>query len=507
MGELFKKFKPYWPYFWGFIGGAIMPFAFSPYDIGVASIASCILLLWSLKNQKPRQAFLIGGAFGLGMFGVGTHWVYVSIHQYGNAAPWLASLITGLFILALALYPAFMSALLNRYFIRNNITRTLLAFPALWVAFEIFRGWFLTGFPWLFVGYSQSATHLRSFGALGSVWAISWVTVLIASILFSIITYYYEHQQNKKYRNGLILGFIAVWGIAFGLNKITWVTPTTNQLQVALIQGNVPQLMRWDPKAVTRILETYQLLTPSALNNQLIIWPEGAIPLPLPHSAQFFKQMDVVTNMYHAGLIAGVPTELNNGQQYYNSLIGVGSASGVYHKSHLVPFGEYVPLESMLRGLIDFFNLPMSSFISGESNQKPLNIQNYMIAPAICYEIAYPIFVRNMSEHADFIVTVSNDAWFGSSIGPWQHLQIAQFRALETGKYVLRATNTGLTAIINPQGKIQNIAPQFEQAVLTGTITQMAGQTPWSRFGVWPLLAALAGVLGLACLFKKREKD
>lgn len=497
MEELYKKIKPFLPYFIAFVSGALMIYGFSPFTFGVASITSCTLLLWCLAHRKPKQAFWIGWIYGVGMFGFSTSWIYVSIHDYGNAAPWLATLITGLLVIFLALYPALLGWTLNTFFRSNGLIRCLLAFPALWVVFELMRGWFLTGFPWLFIGYSQIDNHLRAFAPIGGVWAVSWAAVLVAGILYSIIDYFYAAKHNKKLVFSLILSLFVIWGSAYSLRQITWVTPTSHSLSVSLVQGNIPQLMRWDPRAIGQILRTYETLTGFALNSDVIIWPEAAIPVPFPVSTPLFQRMASITKAQNSALIAGVPTQVTP-DAYYNSLIGVGNANGIYHKSHLVPFGEYVPLERLLRGLIGFFDLPMSSMISGPKHQSPLMAQNYSFAPAICYEIAYPIFVQEISRNTDFILTVSNDAWFGKSIGPWQHLQIAQFRALEMGRYVLRATNTGLTAVIDPYGKIQAIAPQFEATVLTSTVVKMAGKTLWGRFGVGPLLIALSAVLILA---------
>lgn len=497
MEELYKKLKPFLPYFIAFASGALMIYGFAPFTVGAASMASCVLFLWCLSGRQPKQAFWLGWIYGLGTFGLSTSWIYVSIHDYGNAAPWLATLITGMLVIFLALYPALLALTLNTFFKRNGMVRCLLAFPALWVIFEMLRGWFLTGFPWLFVGYSQIDNHLRAFASLGSVWAVSWVAVLVAGILYSIIDYFYSSKRRKKLLFSLILCLVAIWGSAFSLRQIQWVAPTHDTLNISLIQGNIPQLMRWDPRAIGQIINTYEALTSAAPKSEVIIWPEAAIPVPLPLSGPLFQRIGNQMKAQNASLIAGVPTEAN-AHSYYNSLIAVGNANGLYHKSHLVPFGEYVPLEKVLRGLIGFFDLPMSSMISGPKHQSALVANGFSFAPAICYEIAYPIFVQQISRKDDFILTVSNDAWFGKSIGPWQHLQIAQFRALEMGKYVIRATNTGLTAVINPFGEIQAIAPQFESTVLTTQITRMVGQTLWSRYGVWPLLFLLVGVLVLA---------
>jgi apolipoprotein N-acyltransferase len=524
MKDLYKKIKPYLVYIFALASGALLPFAFAPYDFGLAALISPGILLWCLTKRSLAKSFMIGFLYGIAMFGVGVNWVYVSIHDYGNTTAWLASIITGLFVLLMALYPAILSVVLNKFFNKNENVRALVAFPTLWTLFEIIRGWMFTGFPWLYIGYSQMSSQLRSLAPVGGVWAVTWAAVFISSLLYLIIDYFYAYKDNPRYRNELIAGMFVIWAIAFGLHQITWTAPSDEKLSVALVQGNVAQLMRWDPAQVSNIVTTYRTLTQQALNSNVVVWPEGAIPIPLPLSLPLFKEMSEIAKANNVALISGVPTQLADQEHYYNSLLAVGDAGPqdegcdnydkpgcIYYKEHLVPFGEYVPLEKILRGVIGFFNIPMSSFVSGPSNQVPLIAHEYRFAPAICYEIAYPLFVQKMSKNADFILTVSNDTWFGESIGPVQHLQIAQFRALENGKYVIRATNTGFTAIIEPDNNIQAIATAFEANILTGTVTKMIGETPWSRFGAWPLFALLivalvGGYFGQTYKRKKKKK-
>lgn len=510
MEDLFKKIKPYLPFILALIGGGVMTYGFAPYEIASASISSIVLFLWCLAKQNKKKAFVVGLCYGLGMFGMGVNWVYVSIHNFGGAGPALAMLITGIFILILSLYPALLAGVLVRYFPKNNNIRILLAFPVLWVLFEILRGYLFTGFPWLYMGYSQIDNQLISFAPLGGVWLVSWAAVFIASILYCFVNYYSQHQSNKKYLAGLFVLLFGVWGAAYGLREATWTTPTDKKLTTTLIQGNIAQLLRWDPEYISHIIDIYQTLTASALakvpQTDLIVWPEGAIPVPLPLSQALFDEMANSLASRNIALISGVPTQVTNQQSYYNTLLAVGHDKGAYYKEHLVPFGEYVPFEKMLRGLIAFFNLPMSNFIEGPKNQGPLVVKEFRLAPAICYEIAYPIFVQSMSKNADAIITVSNDTWFGKSIGPFQHLQMAQFRALETGKYIIRATNTGFTAIIDNKGKIQEIAPQFEPAFMSSDVVAFQGTTPWVRYGIWPLLLALACVLGVAFAWQATRK-
>lgn len=507
MAQYLKNWKRYVPFLCAFLGGAIMVCAFAPYYIEEASVASCLILLASIAHRNAKTGFLLGFVYGLGLFGFGVSWIYVSIHLYGQAAPPLAASITALFIVVLACFPACLAGLLNRAFPENNLTRCVLAFPALWVLLEGLRGWLFTGFPWLFIGYSQ-ITHLREFAPLGGVYAVSWATVLMSGLLYLLMDYYYSNKKHTLYRNSLFVSILFLWGTAYWLHQVQWVKETDEKLSVALVQGNIAQKLRWDPQALTQILSTYQLLTQSALQKHvdLIVWPEGAIPLPLPHATAFFSNVAQSMNAQRTALFSGIPIELPQQAYYYNALIGVGEASGQYYKRKLVPFGEYVPFEKYLRGLIAFFDLPMSSFVPGPAHQALLSAQGFAFAPAICYEIAYPHFVQTMSKKADFILTVSNDAWFGRSVGPAQHLQIAQFRALENGKYVIRSTNTGFTAIINPRGKIVALAPQFESTLLYGTVSTTQGHTPWSRYGIGPVLLALLTLLSLAFVLQRYRK-
>ncbi len=510
MNDLFKKIQPFLHYLIALIGGGLLPYSFAPYGYGVFGFISPAIFLWCISKESVKKAFFVGLMYGIGLFGIGANWVYVSIHDYGYASPLLAGGLTSLFVAALALFPACLAATLNRFFPQNNNIRCLLAFPVLWVLFEMLRGWLFTGFPWLYVGYSQIQSHLNAFAPIGSVFAVSWVCAFVAGLFYAIYDYFYEDKENPRSRNILFLTLFLVWGVAYGLSRITWTYPSQNKLNVALVQGNIPQETKWQSDQVAHIIEVYENLTKQALIAEpkvdLIIWPEGAIPMSAQSAASLLEQLDLTLDAEKTGLILGIPWVTPRGQ-FYNAMIGFGwKTDGVYHKKHLVPFGEYVPFESVLRGLIKFFDLPMSSFISGPDNQPLMLSSGFKIAPAICYEIAFPTLVRSVSKNADFILTLSNDTWFGTSIGPAQHLEIAMFRALETQKPVVRVTNSGFTAIINPEGEIQEIANQFEATVLYGTVTQMIGQTFWVRFGIWPLMACLVGTLGLAFLFNKKIK-
>lgn len=394
---------------------------------------------------------------------------------------------------------------MNRFFPQDTVSRLLLAFPALWTLLEILRGSLLTGFPWLYLGYAQLQNPLSALAPWGSVWLVSWATALTSSLIYGMMVAY------SRYRHTFLGLFLILWGGTYALSRFSPLPPETSPLHISLVQGNIAQLMRWDKAALDQILHTYQSITQALLASDrppdVIVWPENAVPFPLPFSYSFFQQLNAPLRMHHTALIAGVPTQLSHSPHYYNSLLVVGQGEGLYHKRHLVPFGEHVPFSKYLRGLIAFFDLPMSDFVSGPSSQPLLQVKDWRFAPAICYEIAYPRLVQKMSQQAQVLLTVSNDTWFGSSIGPPQHLEIAQFRALETKKYLLRATNTGITAIITPQGTIQSLAPSFEVACLSGSIFPNDIQTPWVRWGIFPLLLGLCLCIPVAWRLETRKKE
>lgn len=500
---MFKIIKKHYKTILSFLSGALLTYAFAPFYQGWLAFLSPILLLHTTEKQKPKQAFKHGFLFGCGFFGFGVYWIFHSIFHYGQTTATLAYLITGAFIGILALFPALMMALTQRSFRETPIQRAVLAFPVIWVVFEILRGSFLTGFPWLFLGTSQiSNSTFAAFAPVGSVWLISWMVMICAGTLYSIIVFISEHHESKKTLYLLIALFVSIWVSGGILDRIQWTKPEKVALDVALLQGNIPQRMRWAPEHIAEIMNTYEDLTKQAVEKaDVVIWPEGAVPLPMPYSKQYFAGIDEMALANQTAVLVGVPEKAPHEEVYYNALMGLGEATGFYYKERLVPFGEFVPFEKYLRGIIGFFDLPMSSFVAREDKQfEPLTIFGLNTSAAICYEIAYPTLIQKSSRDADFLVTVSNDTWFGKSIGPQQHLEIAAWRAIETGRYVLRATNTGFTAIIAPNGEA-DVAPQFETTILYGKVPPVRGNTPWVQYGIWPLLSAL--LLTLAVCYRK----
>jgi len=476
--------------------GALTPLSLAPVNLWLMAIVSPTLLALLLYKRSARHSLQLSISFGLGLFGVGASWVYVSIHDFGYAPVWLAALLTALFAAGLALIFALPFYVLGKLKPSSNGQYTL-TFAALWVLGEWSRSWLLTGFPWLFSGYSQLQTPLAGWAPTGGVFTVSLVTLLSAASL----TYCLTEVQRRRQLLALTLAS-TLWLGGLGLQQLSWTQPSGDDKQVALIQANIPQEKKWQPSFLQPTLERYQKLSADSWDSDWIIWPEAALPLLYHRALPFLEEMHKQASRTNTALITGILyDDVRDGRPvYYNSVIGLGRATGVTHKTRLVPFGEYVPLEKWLRGLIQFFDLPASMITPGHPEQFGLQVGSERLAAAICYEIVYPDLVAASARHSSVILTISNDAWFGRSWGPLQHLQMAQMRALETGRYVIRGTNNGVSAIIGPDGKLRQSSQQFVQQVLRGKITPMQGQTPFMMTGSTPVIGLCFLLLVLEAL-------
>jgi len=467
--------------------GALAPLAFAPWGWWPALIPVFGGYWLTLKNGSPRQGFWNSWAFGLGFFGTGVSWVYVSIHTYGNASAGLAALLTLFFVAFLALlFIASFGYCFSRFF--RTLPLSSISFAALWTLFEWLRSWILTGFPWLLAGYAHTDSPLASLAPVTGVFGLSLVSVLTATLLASLLV------DRKSWLKTRLTLLIMPWLIAPALSSSSWTEPFESPLSVSLLQPNITQDIKWKPEQRANTLALLQQLSFSEQPAQLIVWPENAIPMFQHQATSYLDSIDKEAQQNQSTVIAGLPWYQVEGDSYslHNSLITLGRGTGVYHKQRLVPFGEYVPVQEMLRGLIDFFNLPMSDFKVGSNNQRPLSLiseeSQISIAPFICYEVVYPDFAARLARQSEVLLTVSDDSWFGDSIGPWQHLQMARMRAMEHQKPMLRSTMTGLTALIDDQGQISRLAPARQTLRLDGEIQPRSGLTPFARWGSWPTL-------------------
>ncbi len=486
------------------ISGAGATLAFAPYSLWPFAFISPLCLFLLLHQQTTKRATWLGFVWGLGYFGAGVSWVHVSIDNFGGM-PMAAGLFLMIGLISyLALYPMLFSFLTTRFFSHSSLSKYLLALPALWLVTDWLRGWVFTGFPWLWLGYSQIDSPLSAWGPIFGVEGITAIIIIsVGAVTYSLL--------EKKW--GLLL-IPAILGItSFTIKPFDWVNPQPEKAtKVALIQGNINQALKWLPSERWPTIMKYIDLTRKNWDADLIIWPEAAIPALELEIPSFLRNLDSAATMNNSTVITGIVGESPTGN-FYNNIIslGVNGTNGYdykqqprYSKHHLLPFGEFVPFENILRPIAPIFNLPMSSFSRGDYIQPNMEASGSHLAPALCYEIVYGEQVReNITAQTDYILTLSNDAWFGTSIGPLQHMEMAQMRALETGKPVIRSTNNGVTAITNHKGNITEQIPQFTTAVLRGEVIPTTGTTPYRYWGTWPLY--LLVMLSLAIAWRKRR--
>ncbi|MDG3087419.1 apolipoprotein N-acyltransferase [Vibrio hannami] len=482
--------------------GALTTLAYAPYQIWPLAILSPAILFLLIDKVTTRTALAVGFFWGVGHFATGLSWVHVSIDTFGGMPKAASVFLMVLLICYLAIYPALFTWLTNKFFSGKSSTKYFLAIPALWLLTDWARGWVFTGFPWLWLGYSQINTPLSAFAPIGGVQLVTLAVTLCASSLTYLVL-------TRKWQ---CLALPAViFATSFVLKNINWVTPNPDsKTTFALIQGNIPQELKWHPDQRWPTLMKFMDLSRANWDADIIIWPEAAIPALEKELPSFLSNVDSAARLNESALITGVVTQNEMGR-FYNSVITLGDTpSGEYNyqtqprynKYHLLPFGEFVPFEDLLRPLAPFFNLPMSSFSRGDFIQDNIVAKGRHLVTALCYEIIFSDQVRqNITEDTDFILTLSNDAWFGESIGPLQHMEIARMRALETGKPVIRATNNGVTAVTDYKGNITDSVPQFKTEVLKAEVVSTTGTTPFRTLGSWPL--AIFVLLGLLVSWKR----
>ncbi|MBQ0763447.1 apolipoprotein N-acyltransferase [Marinobacter psychrophilus] len=470
------------------IAGGLQTLTFAPYYLWWLGPVSILLILLVCVPLASSQLFRAGWLTGLGLFASGASWVYVSISQYGNTSQWIAIVLTALFVAGLALFHGLAFWFWGKL-ARSSAVRRLLLFPAIWLLGDWLRGWVLTGFPWLYLGTAHTDGPLAGLAPLGGVHLVTLAIITTAVAAYGAL--WLILQTRHTFAATVVVAGLFPWLIAPALNRTDWTTLAQEPTSVAAMQGNIPQQIKWDPEFLKDQIVAYLGMTEDHWNTDIILWPETAIPIPQDKAGKIIDHINERLGQ-NSTLITGIPwygfSERSEGFTYHNSITALGAGEGIYHKQKLVPFGEYVPLEKYLRGLIGFFDLPMSSFTPGPKNQSALNANGLRVMPFICYEVAYPDFLARNALNADLLLTISNDGWFGDSIGPLQHLQLARMRALETGRYMLRGTNNGVTAIINNKGQITERIPQFERAVMTGQIYGASGSTPYMVTSSWPVL-------------------
>ncbi len=469
--------------------GALTVLGFAPFHLFPLPFLSLglLFLLWR-RAESPRRAAWLGFLWGLGFFLVGVSWVYISMHDFGGMPAVVAALATLLFCAYLALYPALAGWLFARLK-SGSPWRDALFIAGAWTLAEWLRGILLTGFPWLALGYSQSPpSPLAGFAAVLGVYGVGFIAALLAALI----------SWLRHWRQALVIIAFLLCGQI--LHSIAWTVPVGAPLTVSLLQGNIPQSIKWEPELLPQSLGTYARLAREH-PAQLMVLPETALPM-------FFDQVppDYLSAITAKGpALIGVAMRTSENGGYTNAAVAVtapGEQRQVYAKSHLVPFGEFVP--PGFSWFLDLMNIPMSDFSAGSADQAPLAIAGQTLAPNICYEDLFGEEIIRALPAATLLVNLSNTAWFGHSLAQPQHLQIAQMRALETGRFMLRATNTGMTAAVRPDGVVAAVLPAFSSDALMVKVQGYAGLTPYARWGN-ALVVLIALVALLPALIRRRS--
>ncbi len=474
------------------LSGAVVVLAFAPFDLSLLAPVGLALWFAVLRGAPPGIAFRHGFAFGLGLFGFGVSWVFNSLLIFGQA-PWLlATLITTLFVLYLALFPAVLGWAVSRFLGRAPLVSWVLALAAGFVLLELLRGWLLSGFPWLLTGHVLLDTPAQFWLPVAGEAGAGLLVALLAAVLVLL-------TAGRFIGAALLLVPLLVASLV--AMPFQWVRASGEPITVAMVQGNIEQARKWEEDGVQHALDLYTGMSEEAAGVDLLVWPETAIP------AFYFEVYPVLEPF--AAWLEDAGTELVTGlfeydpvdRSMYNSIRHVTSGA-TYDKRQLVPFGEYLPLRERLAWLHRLLDIPMSDLAPG-TGRGLMEMAGQAAGLSICYEAAYARRLRTALPEAGFLLNVSNDAWFGATLAPHQHLQIARVRALEMGRPMIRSTNTGVSALIDADGRFTARAGLFTREVLRGEVQPMEGRTPAGLFGPW-LAVAIALALLLPALRSRR---
>lgn len=478
-------------YLISFILGCIGVFAYSPFDNWGIAYLCAFGLIFAVTQKTNKIAYYSVLLWSMGYFCTGVNWVSISMMQFGGVPKIVSYLAVGLLALYLSLYNLFFCVIIQRVRISNPFV-----IASVFTFTEYLRGIVFTGFPWLQLGYTQIDSPFYGLAPILGVEGLTFFVILVSAYLVQFLYQFVKKDFNLTACFNILIIPSVIAVISIGLQYINWVkVDNIKQTKIALIQPNIEQILKWDPNYFQQHIATYQqLILPLLDKNDMMILPESAFPALENNITPLFKELEQVAKQNKTTFIVGTLNAQNN--QMYNSAIVLGnkhqsiSQQNIerYNKHHLVPFGEYVPFGNLLDWMRDIFILPIN-LSQGEFIQAPLKVNNTMFNMAICYEIVFGDQVQKNQKqgNADYLLTLSNDAWFGNSIGPWQHLQMARMRALELGKPLIRATNTGISVFVDHLGKVIKQASQFKETILTHKLSTTSGKTPFTLWGNWTI--------------------
>lgn len=483
--------------------GILGALSFSPYNIWLFSLLSLSGLNLILLNTQITRSICIGYVWGIGFFGSGVSWIYCGFNNFSNMPKIVSAICIIVLISYLAIYPAIFSGFLSYFWPSATLKRMVFASPAIWQSTEFLRGKAFTGFPWLQFGYSQVSGPLKGIAPLMGVDGVTFMLMLVSGLIsLSIITH----------RTFYFITLVSIFLFLSSFRDIQWYNKLENKsIKVSLVQGNIPEVLKWNKEQVANIVNTYLKSSRKVMfKSQIMIWPESAIPVFKNQQSYLLKKIDNILKKENTSLITGIINSRKKGERHfvYNSIVALGKYSffnhdiNQYEKNHLVPLGEFIPLKRILQNFLGLFNTSTFSFSAGKYIQPQININKLNITPSICYETLFgEKFKDNFHSNTDFLLSISNDSWFAKSIGPWQHFQITRMRAIELARPIVIGTNNGITAIINPNGTIEKRISPFNQKCLTAILIPTRGITPYAKYGN-TLLWILIFIFGFFAIFE-----
>jgi apolipoprotein N-acyltransferase len=479
------------------LSGLLLPMAFAPLQWWPLAPLCLAVLFLCWQTDDARLAARKGFLFGAGVFLSGTYWLYHSIHILGKAPLVLALLLMLGLVAVMGLYHALLGYLVVRARLQHGPLGWLVGLPAAWVLLEWWRGWFLTGFPWLSLGYSQTDTWL---GSLAPVMGVYGISLAIAVITGGLVTILLGRRREKILGVAVIL---VIWIVAAMFGRVQWTMDAGDKMSITIVQASIPQEKKWLREMLEPTKDLYVAMTDGHWDSDLIVWPEAAIPALIFEVDDYLMALRKRTLTRGNTLLLGILDYDPEAQAYHNALLSLGPQVEFYYKRHLVPFGEFFPVPEFVRRWMRLRNLPHTDIDPGEFEQSPLTVNGILVAPSICYEDAYGTEQRVFLPEAALLVNVSNDAWFGDTIAPHQHLQISRMLSMETQRYMIRATNNGISAVIGPRGELLEVSRQFVPAVIDAVVQPLSGETFYMRVGNWPLL--MTCLIVLLALFLDRR--
>ena len=515
-------------YLLSFLAGASLVLAFAPLGFYPVAWISIALLFYSLLQAKSKkQHFYLAWIYGIGMFGTGASWVFYSMHFYGHANIPVAATLTTVFVTLIALIIGLFGLLAYLFRYHHKVTRLLFFYPLMWVLIEWFRGWFLTGFPWLYLGNSQIDSVLANIAPITGVLGVSLFSAFLSGALASIFIFkapnkilwvdipnsnHIKVQRKNRFSHQFSALFIilSLFISSWVAGQIFWTQPKGEPITVSLVQGNIAQEEKWLPENKRPILELYKSLTQKNWDSDLIIWPETAIPdLFARNMDDFILPLQQEAEANNTDLLLGAFYQNEQGQVENSVLALTPEGRDIYSKRHLVPLTEYMPLLGYLRWLNTWISIPSDNLTAG-TGATTLKLSHNIAQISICYEDAYASEILKGLPQANMLINVSNDGWFTDSLEPHQHMEIARMRAIETGRYLLRATNIGVSGIVDTKGKIIATAPPYSTEVITHKVQPFTGVTPFMRWGNGGIVMAilLLSLLGyFTAATRKPEKE